>query len=191
MDRFLELARKYTDFDQLTTPMLNEFVDRIIIHAPEKVERERVQEVEIYLKYIGKFEAPVPELTEDERNRQAHLKKERIRSRERYRKLKSGERTVGAPITLTCRCCGKEFEATRTNPLFCDRNCRARYYRQEAAAERSRERVCQNCGKAFITTRNNVKYCCDACLDDANRKLQRKRNVARRTTEAEQNRKNA
>lgn len=39
---FLELARKYTDFLELTIPMINEFVDRIIVHAPEKVDGDRM-----------------------------------------------------------------------------------------------------------------------------------------------------
>ena len=67
-------------------------------------------------------------------------------------KLKSGERTVGVPITQTCKCCGKTFEARSTAKLFCDVNCRAKYYRQEAAKERSRELTCEHCGKVFTTT---------------------------------------
>lgn len=35
--QFLELAKKYTDFSELTTPMINEFVEKIIVHAPEKL----------------------------------------------------------------------------------------------------------------------------------------------------------
>ena len=46
----------------------------------------------------GQFELPAPELTEEEIKRQEFLKKERIRSRERYQKLKSGERIVGVPV---------------------------------------------------------------------------------------------
>ena len=135
VEQFMELARKYTDFSELATPMINEFIDKIIVHAPEKVDGDRVQEVEIYLKFIGHFELPAPELTEEEIKRQEFLRKERARSRERYQKLKSGERTVGVPITQTCKCCGKTFEARSTAKLFCDVNCRAKYYRQEAAKE--------------------------------------------------------
>ena len=54
--QFPALAKKYTDFSELTTPMINEFIDKIIVHAPEKVDGDRVQEVEIYLKFIGRFE---------------------------------------------------------------------------------------------------------------------------------------
>ena len=98
MEQFLEMARKYTDFSELTTPMINEFIEKIIVHAPERIDGDRVQEVEIHLRFIGQFELPAPELTEEEIKRQEFLKKERIRSRERYQKLKSGERTVGVPV---------------------------------------------------------------------------------------------
>ena len=45
VEQFMELARKYTDFSELTTMMINEFIDKIIVHAPEKIDGERVQEV--------------------------------------------------------------------------------------------------------------------------------------------------
>ena len=186
VEQFMELARKYTDFSELTTPMINEFIDKIIVHAPEKVDGDRVQEVEIYLKFIGHFEFPAPELTEEEIKRQEFLKKERARSRERYQKLKSGERTVGVPITQTCKCCGKTFEARSTAKLFCNANCRAKYYRQEAAKERSREITCEHCGKIFTTTRNSVKYCSDDCRYAAQIKRQGERKKALREAKHEQ-----
>ena len=183
VEQFMELAKKYTDFSELTTPMINEFIEKIIVHAPEKIDGDRVQEIEIYLKFIGRFELPAPELTEEEIKRQEFLKKERTRSRERYQKLKSGERTVGVPITLTCKCCGEEFESKRTNTLFCGANCRSKFYRQEAAKERSRDIVCANCGKEFTTTRSDVKYCSEECRYEAHIKGQRIRNAAKRNNE--------
>ena len=186
VEQFMELARKYTHFSELTTMMINEFIDKIIVHAPEKIDGDRVQEVEIYLKFIGHFELPAPELTEEEIQRQEFLKKERARSRERYQKLKSGERTVGVPITQTCKCCGKTFEARSTAKLFCDVNCRAKYYRQEAAKERSRELTCEHCGKLFTTTRNSVKYCSDDCRYAAQIQRQGERKKALREAKHEQ-----
>ena len=180
VEQFLALAKKYTDFSELTTPMINEFIDKTIVHAPERVDGDRVQEVEIYLNFIGKYELPAAELTEEEIKREEFLKKERARSRERYQKLKSGEGAVGVPITQTCKCCGKTFEARSTVKLFCNVNCRTKYYRQESAKERSREAVCENCGKTFTTTRGDTKYCCDECRTEANRKMQKERNAAKR-----------
>ena len=76
--------------------MINGFVDKIIDHAPEKVDGDRTQEVEIYLKYIGRFEAPMPELTPEEEKRQASLRRHHIKSRERYQMIQ-GRRTRRRP----------------------------------------------------------------------------------------------
>ena len=84
--QFLELAKKYTDFSELTTPMINEFVEKIIVHAPEKIDGDRVQEVEIYLRFIGQFELPTPDLTEEEIKRQEQLKRHRIKAGSGIRK---------------------------------------------------------------------------------------------------------
>ncbi len=173
VEQFLALAKKYTDFSELTTPMINEFIEKIIVHAPEKVDGDRTQEVDIYLKFIGRFDLPAPELTPEEIRRQEQLHRHRVKSRERYQLIKAGEHAVGQPFKLTCKCCGEEFESRRSNTLFCGPNCRAKFYRQEAAADRSRECVCGNCGKAFTTTRNDVKYCCEACQREAHRKMRK------------------
>lgn len=64
--QFLELAEKYTDFTELTTPMINEFIDKILVHSADRNNGPRTQEVEIYLKFIGQFEIPQREPTEEE-----------------------------------------------------------------------------------------------------------------------------
>lgn len=86
IDKFLELAKKYTDFSVLTTPMINEFIDKIIVYKPDKSSGEREQEIEIYLKFIGKFDVPMPELTEEELKKMEKARIERQKSRERARK---------------------------------------------------------------------------------------------------------
>ena len=77
VDQFMELAKKYTDFSELTTPMIYEFIDKILVHKPEKIDGERTQEVEIYLKFIGKFQVPLPEPTPEELAEEARKKKRR------------------------------------------------------------------------------------------------------------------
>ena len=171
--------------------MINEFIDKIIVHAPEKIDGDRVQEVEIYLKFIGRFELPEPELTPEEIKRQEQLRRHRIKSRERYQQMKAGEHTVGQPFKLTCKCCGKEFESKRSNTLFCGPNCRAKFYRQEAAEGRSRACTCENCGKEFITTRSDVKYCSDDCRYAAQIKRQGARKKSLREAKNEKETKTA
>ena len=45
--QFLDLVKRYTDFSVLTTPMIFEFVDKIVVHAPDRSNVERMQEVDI------------------------------------------------------------------------------------------------------------------------------------------------
>ena len=185
VEQFMELAKRYTDFSELTTMMINEFIDKILVHAPKKVDGDRVQEVEIYLKFIGQFELPAPELTEEEIKRQEQLKRHRIRSRERYQMMKAGEHKVGQPFKLVCKCCGKEFESRSSATMYCSKNCRAKFYRQEAAKERTREVTCENCGKTFTTTRSDVKFCSDDCRYAAQIKRQGARKKALREAKHE------
>ncbi len=78
--------------------MINEFIEKIIVHAPERIDGDRMQEVEIFLRFIGQFELPAPELTAEEIKRQEQLSQHRIKSRERYQKIKAGEHAVGQPF---------------------------------------------------------------------------------------------
>jgi hypothetical protein len=65
-EKFLELSRRYTDFTELTPAMLNEFVDKIIVHEATGVGYNRVQKVEIFLNFIGDFRVPGQEESEPE-----------------------------------------------------------------------------------------------------------------------------
>lgn len=75
---FMELTKRYTDFEELTPAMINEFISKIVVHEGKGVGANRTQEVEIFLNYIGKIEIPHEEveLTEEEK---AQQEKERIR----------------------------------------------------------------------------------------------------------------
>ena len=57
-ERFIELVNRYTDFSELTTPMLNEFIEKIIVHEGEGRGNSRRQRIDIYLSFIGAFEVP-------------------------------------------------------------------------------------------------------------------------------------
>ena len=82
VNQFMELAKKYTDFSVLTAPMINEFVDKIMVHAPDKSSGERVQEIEIYLNFIGNFEVPMQEPTPEELEEMEKIRLKRQRNRE-------------------------------------------------------------------------------------------------------------
>jgi hypothetical protein len=57
-------VKRYETFSELTVPMLNEFVERIIVHERDrKGAIDSSQRVEIHFNFIGEF-APLPELRE-------------------------------------------------------------------------------------------------------------------------------
>ena len=106
-DKFIELVKRYTDFSELTTPMLNEFVEKILVHEADYSSGERVQEVEIYLNFIGKFELPVKEPTAEEIAENEKLKARRAKKAEynrRYmekrRKRIAGEEQKSKEVTV-------------------------------------------------------------------------------------------
>ena len=57
-DGFLKIVRKYSNIEELTTELLHEFIDKIIVHHKEKVLGETIQRVEIYYKMIGQVQIP-------------------------------------------------------------------------------------------------------------------------------------
>ena len=95
VNQFLELAKKYTDFSVLTTPMLNEFIDKIIIHAPYRDEVDRFQQIDIYFNFIGQFELPKVEPTPEELAEIEKQRQRRLRNKlytRRYREKKKAEK---------------------------------------------------------------------------------------------------
>ena len=99
VDQFMALARKYTDFTELTAPMIFEFVDKIIVHKADRSTGERTQEVEIFLKFIGKFDVPMPEPTPEELAEQERARRHRAANRawsRRYREKKKREKLEAA-----------------------------------------------------------------------------------------------
>lgn len=54
--RFLAIVKKYTDLTELTPEILREFIDKIIVHAPDKSGGRRLQEIEIIYNHIGEFD---------------------------------------------------------------------------------------------------------------------------------------
>lgn len=58
-ERFISLIEKYENFDNLSIGMLNEFVDKILVHERDrKGSTQTTQEIEIYFNFVGKFVPP-------------------------------------------------------------------------------------------------------------------------------------
>ena len=81
-EEFLSLVHKYTDIQELTPAIVNEFVDKVLVHKIEETDGDRMQEIEIFLNYIGKVELPAQELSEEEMAEEEKKRKRRQYSRE-------------------------------------------------------------------------------------------------------------
>ena len=64
VDRFLTLVRKYTDIRELTPEIIREFVERIEIFKPERMNGHKVQKMRIVWNCIGEFMPPQPKNNE-------------------------------------------------------------------------------------------------------------------------------
>ena len=58
IQKFLALARQYRNITELTTPVLNAFIEKVIVHAPYKENGKRKMILDIYFRFIGNFKIP-------------------------------------------------------------------------------------------------------------------------------------
>lgn len=80
--KFLNIIKKYDNFDELTPFMLNELVEKIAVHERDrKYSVDTTQKIDIYFNFIGVFIPPVEPLSEEE---QAKLDEE-IAKREAWK----------------------------------------------------------------------------------------------------------
>lgn len=91
--KFISLISRYENFDELTTTMINEFVKKIIIHERDrKGSQTSKQKIEIYFNFIGNYEVPKEELSEEERSKleeeERKIKERRDRLHQNYLKRK-------------------------------------------------------------------------------------------------------
>ena len=65
-DKFMELVNRHTEFTTFSTVLLNEFIEKVIVHEAQKIDGKRTMQVDIYLNFIGKFEVPYGAIEEEE-----------------------------------------------------------------------------------------------------------------------------
>jgi len=111
IDKFLELTKRYTDFSELTTPMIKEFVEKIVVHAPDRSTGQRTQQVDIYFKFIGQFSIPeeTDQLSPEEQIARDELEAKRAEYRRKYQRRKERKAQREAEAALADK---KNTEAT-------------------------------------------------------------------------------
>jgi len=63
--QFSVLARKYSGITEFTPTIVNDFIKKIIVHAPEKVDGHRTQRVQVIFNFIGEVELPESKTAEE------------------------------------------------------------------------------------------------------------------------------
>lgn len=53
---FLKIVRKYTEPTELTPLLLHEFVEKIVVHAPDRSSGHRVQRIDVHYNFIGEID---------------------------------------------------------------------------------------------------------------------------------------
>ena len=92
-EKFIALIDKYENFDTLTNTMLNEFVEKILVHErARKGSQDTTQEIEIYFNFLGRyippFLQPVP-LTPEEQEELQKKEERKDRLHQNYLKRKA------------------------------------------------------------------------------------------------------
>ena len=93
-EKFLALVRKYTDFSELTPAMINEFVEKILVHQAQGKGASRIQEIEIFFNFVGKVDIPHKEveLTEEEKAALAEQERRRAKKQNTIRRYMEKKR---------------------------------------------------------------------------------------------------
>ena len=92
-EKFIALIDKYENFDTLTNTMLNEFVEKILVHErSRKGSQDTTQEIEIYFNFLGRYIPPslqpVP-LTPEEQEELRKKEERKDRLHQNYLKRKA------------------------------------------------------------------------------------------------------
>lgn len=134
--KFVALVKRYTDFTELTAPMLNEFIEKVVVHEATGDRAHRKQKVDIYFNFIGNIVLPKPEQPtmtaeeqEAERKREERRQREREQNKLRMRRVRAEQKAARenstqydrrrhAPPFDTERKGANEHERTDLYPLW-------------------------------------------------------------------------
>ena len=61
LDSFIALTEKYVDVPELTQTIVNEYIKKIVVFAPDKSSGKRKQKIKIYFNFLDEVEIPTLE----------------------------------------------------------------------------------------------------------------------------------
>jgi hypothetical protein len=141
-DDFLELAQRYRDFTELNPQIINEFIDKIVVHErADKGCQITEQKIDIYLNFIGDFAAPKElEIADEARAaKEAEAAKRREYHRDYSRRRKANG---GNPLTAKTPEERAVFEAeSKERSKLYQREYQREWQRKKAREKREYETV--------------------------------------------------
>ncbi len=192
-DKFIRAIKKYKEPLELTADMLNDLIDKIVIHEKTGDRSCRQQQIDIYFNFIGKFDMAYTEeelaeekrIAEQQEKEKAEKRAERrkltsIRYREKKRADRLAENDGHIFSKRNCAYCGKEFYPNSTKHKFCCTECKDKAKSERIAKKRYEEKgnhtfkqkKCMMCGKDFWPSNGRERLCSQECKDKNRREKQ-------------------
>ena len=102
IERFLAQAHRFRDIDDLSAAVINSFIDKVIVYAPQKLNGQRSVQIEIVFRFIGNFVVPnmVPVRCGEEQEREKQEEMRRVKQQEKNHQkyLRRKERMNKEPL---------------------------------------------------------------------------------------------
>ena len=191
--KFVEVIKKYKNPEALTRELIVDLIDKIVIHEVIGKAPNKEQCVDIYFRFIGKFEL---EYTKEEladirlqaeKEEQAKLSKKKERQLEREAGFRAGKREARLEANnghlyaeKICSHCGKPFYPTGNRQVYCSPECKYEHDREVLLERRYEEKgnhtfkqkECKICGKKFWPVNGQQVLCSEECKIENRRKKQ-------------------
>ena len=189
IDKFISLIRKYKNPEALTSELVHELLDKIVVHEGRGKGKARRQQVDLYFNFVGQLDIP---LSQDELDaqaaEQAALEASRKEARKayeaEYREKKKAERYAANEghkfAKRVCPVCGEEYWPNGNKQLYCSKEC-AYSVSMDRIHEKARsvkgdhtfrERICEVCGKPFWPANGRERLCSKECKHENRKKRQ-------------------
>jgi hypothetical protein len=149
-EQFLKMVRRYTEIQELTATILNEYIEKIVVFEADKSSGRREQTVDFYFNFIGKI--PIPgiddveaEPFDPEEHRKAQFRAYYYRNREKILAKKADEREAERAAKQAARPVKTPEELAAEEEA---RRERKRAYQREYQREWQRKRREQDAAKS-------------------------------------------
>lgn len=191
--KFIKAIKKYKEPTELTADMLENLIDKIVVHEKTGKRFCREQQIDIYFNFIGKFDLEYTEeeladeklLAEQKAKEKAERKAEirkltSIRYREKKRAVRLAENDGHVFSKRNCEYCGVEFYPNSSKHIYCCAECKnnARIERiekkryEEKGNHTFKQKKCVMCGKDFWPSNGKELLCSKDCKNKNRREKQ-------------------